>query len=138
MIVLDASVWISHLLSNDENHAASRAWFGRLPFEEQIIAPTFLLVEVAAGLARRTGRRVVVDRAIEAVRAHPQLTMLGMTDEFMDEAQAVAARLRLRAGDAIYVALAAQHDALLVTWDIEQRTRAQAVLRVASPVANDA
>ena len=133
MIVGDASIWISYLLPDDVNHEASRAWFAQLSPDEEIVEPSLLLVEIAAGLSRRTGRFDLVQQAIATVRSEPRLRLHSMTDALMDEALTLAMRLRLRAGDAIYVALAHIMGVPLVTWDREQRQRSTSVIAVASP-----
>jgi predicted nucleic acid-binding protein len=131
--VVDASVWISSLLPDDVNHEASRSWFEQLASDEELLAPMLLLVEISAGLARRTGRLDVVQHAIVAVRANPRLTIRTMSYDLMEAAVDLAARLRLRAGDAIYVALAHLTGTRLVSWDREQRDRSASVVRVSSP-----
>lgn len=133
MSVVDASVWISYLLPDDVNHEESRAWFEQLPPTERLLAPMLLLVEIAAGLARRTGRLDTVECAVAVVRAEPRLTIWSMDDDLMERAVQLAATLRLRAGDAVYVALAAVTGTRLVTWDREQRERSASQVDVASP-----
>ena len=77
---------------------------------------------------------VQVARQAEAfVRANPRVTLVPMTDELVDEATEIAAQLRLRAGDSIYVALARMNGARLVTWDREQIARSALVVEAASP-----
>jgi predicted nucleic acid-binding protein len=132
--VVDASVWISYLLPDDVNHEQSRAWFEQLPPTETILAPLLLLVEISAGLARRTGRLNVVEQAVAIVRAEPRLTIWSMDDALMETAVRLAAELRLRAGDSIYVALASITGTGLVTWDREQRERSAVRIPVSSPV----
>lgn len=133
MTVVDASTWISFLLPDDVNHGASRAWFDQLSPDERLLAPTLLLVEISAGLARRTGRLDVAERAVAAVRAEPRLTVWSLDDDLVERAVHLAAALRLRAGDAIYVALAAATGTRLVTWDREQRERSASLIDVSSP-----
>ena len=134
MNVVDASVWISYLLPDDVNHEQSRAWFERLAPTETILAPLLLLVEISAGLARRTGRFDIVEQAVAIVRAEPRLTLQSMDDALMETAVELAAELRLRAGDAIYVALASISGFRLVSWDREQRERSAGHILVSSPV----
>lgn len=133
MTVVDASVWISYLLPDDANHAASRAWFEELGSSEELLVPMLLLVEIGAGLARRTGRLDSVENAVAVVRAEPRLTIRPMDDILMETAIQLAAELRLRAGDAIYVALASIFGARLVTWDREERERSAARVVSSSP-----
>jgi predicted nucleic acid-binding protein len=131
--VVDASVWISYLLPDDVNHEASRTWFERRPSDETLLAPMLLLVEISAGLARRTGRLDLVEDAVAIVRTTPQLILRSMEDELMEVAVRLAAQLRLRAGDSIYVALAAVSGDRLLTWDREQRERSSSIVTVSSP-----
>jgi predicted nucleic acid-binding protein len=133
VIVGDASLWISYLLPDDVKHEVSREWFAQLSPDEEIVEPSLLLVEIAAGLSRRTGRFDLVQQAVATVRSDPRLRLHSMTDALMDEALTLAMRLRLRAGDAIYVALSRLTGATLVTWDREQRERAVAVVETRSP-----
>jgi predicted nucleic acid-binding protein len=131
--VVDASVWISYLLPDDVNHTASREWFAQLPPDEEIVEPLLLLVEIAAGFARRTGRRDLVEQVLAAVRSEPRLRLQSMTDSLMDQAVDIATQLRLRAGDSVYVAVARISGTRLVTWDREQRERSASAVEVASP-----
>jgi predicted nucleic acid-binding protein len=131
--VVDASVWINYLLPDDVNHEQSRAWFEQLPPSETILAPLLLLVEISAGLARRTGRLDIVEQAVAIVRVEPRLTLRSMDDALMETAGELAAELQLRAGDSIYVALASISGTRLVTWDREQRERSAARILVSSP-----
>ena len=133
MIVVDASVWISGLAPDDVNHVRSQEWFAALPDGEELIEPRLLLVEVSATIGRRTGDLWLAERAENSVRENPSVVLHSMSDEFIDTAAALAARLRLRAGDAIYVALAHLTGARLVTWDREQRERASALITATSP-----
>lgn len=133
MTVVDASVWTSYLLPDDVNHDESRAWFAQLPATEVMFAPMLLFVEIAAALARRTGRLDLVEHAVAVVRADPRLTIQPMDDDLMEGAVKLAAELRLRAGDAIYVALASVTGTRLVSWDREQRERSSARIVASSP-----
>ena len=57
-----------------------------------------------------------------------------MMDELIDEQRpTVAAELRLRAGDAVYVALARLTGARLVSWDREQLARSSPIVQASSP-----
>ncbi len=61
------------------------------------------------------------------------LTILAMDPNFVDAAATIAADLRLRAGDAIYVALAQQLNIPLVSWDKEQLQKASSLIPVYTP-----
>ena len=105
--VVDASVLVSYLHSDDLNHDASRSWLRRQVHEgRQLAAPILLIVEVGAAVARRTRSTILGHRAINNIqRIHllrlvPTDRRLGLTTTQM------AAELFLRGADATYVALA--------------------------------
>ena len=133
MTCADASLWISYLLPDDVHHQESRAWFHQLMADAELVEPTFLLVEITAGLSRRVTDYLMVERIVASVRSDPRLILVSMTDERMEAARKLAGQLRLRAGDAVYVALAAERAEPLVTWDREQRERSEGVIRVTTP-----
>ncbi len=132
--VADASVWISYFLADDVNHVASTAWIDMIArTREPTLAPRFLILEVTAGIARRYGDAARGLRFGERLRQNSAVTLVSMTDDLIDEATRVGADLRLRGGDAIYVATAVLHGARLVTWDQEQLTRGASLVATATP-----
>ena len=134
MSVVDASVWVSLLAADDVNHEPSRRWFEHVIAEGvQLIAPTLVLVEVAGAMSRRTGDRSVGVAAAARLRSIPELIFVELTVESAERAAAIASRLVLKGADAIYVSLAVDLDAPLVTWDREQRERSAASIDVSSP-----
>jgi predicted nucleic acid-binding protein len=133
VFVVDASVWVSRYLPPDENHAASSEWLSRTLGEgESILAPTLLLAELTGPVSRAVSeleaRRVLseVSRLL-AVRLVPLMHELGLL------AALTAAQFRLRGADAVYVALARQFEAPLVTWDAEQLERGALTARAVTP-----
>lgn len=134
MIVLDASVWVSRLVPQDEHHVVSRQWVERyVGAGGRLAIPVVMLAEVAGAIARRTGRADLADRAVEGL-LHLRAARVVAVDRRLGRASAqLAAELRLRGADAIYVALAQQLDLPLVTWDREQQTRAAQVITVYTP-----
>ncbi len=132
--VADASVWISNFLPDDVNYEASFEWLrmqaGR---REPLIAPRILLVEVAAGISRRSRDAAAGLQYMERLRTNPALILVSLTDELVEQTAKIGADLHLRAGDAFYLATAALHGARLVTWDREQLTRGAALVSTATP-----
>jgi len=63
----------------------------------------------------------------------PSLRLLTIDEELARAAAGLAARLRIRGADAVYIAAAAQLHLPLVTWDVEQRERAARVVEVLVP-----
>ena len=67
-VVVDASVWVSSLQQQDVNHAARRLWMEKCITQGGLlIAPTVLLIEVAAAISRRTGEEYPGTRSGKSV-----------------------------------------------------------------------
>ena len=102
-----------------------------------MIEPRLLLVEISTGLGRRTQDVIAVREGLELVLANPRLVLVSMTDDLMDAATDIAAELRLRAGDAVYVALARSDRGttcqVVDSWDREQLARSSPIVQASSP-----
>src|SRR5664280_1444265 len=123
--VLDASVWVSRLVSQDEFHAAVKSWMEeQREAGVQFISPALLLAEVGGAISRRTGEPVLAKRAITQLENLPGLRLVEMDNELVRQAAKLAAELGLRGADSMYVAVARQLDLPLVTFDVDQRERA--------------
>ena len=122
-MVVDASVWVSRLVPRDLHHAASRDWLAHYMASGGLaIGPMLLLAKVAGAIARVTG-----DPRLPSLRLAPLDRRLGQA------AARLAADLRLRGADAVYVAPAQHLDTPLVTWDGEQLNRTGATITVYTP-----
>jgi predicted nucleic acid-binding protein len=136
-MVIDASILVSHLVPHDVHHVTSRAWLMRHVSDGGlVIAPSVLLPEIAGAVARRTGVPRLAHRAVEAVLGLPALRLIAVDETLARTAARLAARLRLRGTDAIYVAAAATLRLPLMTWDVEQRERAARIIEVQRPEAS--
>jgi predicted nucleic acid-binding protein len=125
-VVLDASVWVSRLVSQDEFHEMVKAWMEeQREAGVQFISPALLLAEVGGAITRRTGDPALGKRAITQLENLPGLRLVEMDDEIMHEAASLAAKLGLRGADSVYVAVARQLNLPLVTFDVDQRERAK-------------
>lgn len=124
MTVADASVFIAYFRDPDPFHVQTVDWLQQhLLAGGVVVVPRIALAEVAGALARRTGDPAVGHGALDQMAAMPNLSVAPMTDELVDAAVTLAADLRLKGTDAVYVALAAQLRVPLATWDREQRER---------------
>ena len=134
MTVVDASVWVSALAADDVNHRQSLAWMEHhLAAGGEVLAPTLVLVEVAAAMTRRTGDATVGIGAARRVRNLPELRLLPLLIADGEHAATVASERALRGADAVYVAMAQNMGVPLVTWDRQQRERASGVIDVLTP-----
>lgn len=134
VVVVDASVWVSGFMPRDANHYASRLWLERYITEGgQLIAPAFLLVEVAAAVSRQAGQPAVGRQAVKSIYYVGATRFMSLNSVLVWTAVEIAADLQLRAGDATYVALARQLNIPLVSWDREQLQRASDLIATYTP-----
>jgi predicted nucleic acid-binding protein len=132
--VVDASVWVAWLVRQDVHHQASRDWLRQhVASGTQLAAPTIVLAELSAAIARRTGDRVLALRAVRGVLRVPGLRLLPVDRQLALLAAQSAADLGLRGADAVYVATAHHLGVPLVTLDREQQQRAARLVSVQSP-----
>src|SRR5690349_7510754 len=129
-IVVDASVWVARLVSQDVFYEPVKEWMSvRLQEDDQFLAPSLLLAEIGGAISRRTtpslGRK-----AIERVQKLPGLQLIEMENSLLLEAAHLAVELGLRGPDSTYVAVAARLDLPLVTLELDQRERAAKRIRV--------
>lgn len=134
MVVMDASILASQLRPQDANHNASRLWMERYTAAGGfLVAPIFLLIEVAAAISRRTGEPTLAEKAIEDLNSIDVIQFVPLDSVLVQAAVKIATDLQLRAGDAIYVAVAQQLNLPLVSWDKEQLQRAGNILATYTP-----
>jgi len=92
-----------------------------------------VIPEAAGALSRRTGSTEKGQSLAERIGLLPQILLDGLTAEQARRTTDIAASHRLRGADAVYVATAEAHDALLVTWDQEMLDRGGAVVETMTP-----
>ena len=123
-LVLDASVYVASRSPAESHHRRARELMTLGGSATPFLVPDLFRLEVVAALARR-GASVAALDAVEEDLAGIVFEPRGVTRELIDGANQVARRAHLRAYDAVYVALALQEHAHLVTLDVEllQRVR---------------
>lgn len=134
IVIIDASVWVSSLVARDSNHQASLTWIEQYQAKQGIlIVPSFFLIEVGGTLSRLTKEELVAKKAIQDIQAMQGMNIIAMDSAFIRLATQIAINLRLRAGDATYVALAHQLNIPLISWDKEQLERASSLVTTYTP-----
>jgi predicted nucleic acid-binding protein len=132
-VVLDASVWVSRLISQDEFYASVKLWMEQQrEAGVEFISPALLLAEVGGAISRRTGDPELGKRAIDQLGNLPGLRLVEMDNDLMHDAARLAAELGLRGADSVYVAVACQLNLPLVTFDLDQSDRAKARVSIQS------
>jgi len=135
--VVDASVWVSWFVPTDVFHLPSRSWFAaRLHLGALLVIPVVALAEVAGAVARRSPDPALAMRAVSVLRVANYVRQVPIGSRLATQAAAVAADLRLRGADALYVALAQRLGVPLVTWDLEQKQRGGRVIAILNPQEN--
>ncbi|GAC1349707.1 MAG: hypothetical protein NVSMB27_25340 [Ktedonobacteraceae bacterium] len=133
-VVVDASVWASRLMPQDVNHNISRAWSERFTVEKGLlVSPTFLLIEIAATISRVANDIALAKQIVKDMNHNDTLNFVSLDSTLVEAAISIAADLQLRAGDAIYVAVAHQLNIPLVSWDKEQLQRAGRLVATYTP-----
>jgi predicted nucleic acid-binding protein len=133
-VVIDASVWVGFFLTSDSTHGASYNWIDRhTSAGGMLVAPSILLTEVAAAIARRLGQPQTALHAAVTISNLNLMRIVPMDGVLIQAATDIAANLRLRGADAIYVATAKQLGIPLLTWDHEQLTKSAGVILTIRP-----
>ncbi len=129
-IVVDASIWVARLVSEDVFYEPVKEWMSaRLQEDDRFLAPSLLLAEIGGAISRRTTSSLAL-KAIEQVQSLPGLQLIEMEHSLIREAAQLAAQLGLRGADSTYVAVAARLDLPLMTLDVDQKERAARRIKV--------
>ncbi len=98
-----------------------------------MFVPTIALVELASAFSRGGADASLAEQVVEAYRQRSDLEIVPVDEALAGVAATIAARQRIRGCDAVYVALAQEQQAVLVTLDSEQRQRAPATVSAWTP-----
>ncbi len=131
---IDASVFVNAFNPQEEGHEASFALLASIQeMSDPIIVPTLLVPEVAAAIARATGDATGAVGYARSAAALPHLALAPLGPAMGRQAAELAAAHRLRAADAVYVAVARRYGTSLVSRDEEQRARGSNVVACRTP-----
>ena len=115
MLVVDANIAVK-FVTNESGRAEA---FARTDSESVLIAPDWMLVEAGHALWRKAKLSLIDEEtAIEALASlHLRIDFVGTTLAHSRDAQRLAFRLDHWIYDCIYLALALEKDAILLTAD---------------------
>ncbi len=131
LVVVDASVWVSRLVTKDVFHSLVKAWMQTLRDKGvTFLSPALLLPEVAGAISRRTRDTKLAWLALNNLQNLPGLRLVQMDQLTVQDASRLAADLGLRGADSVYVAVAARLNLPLVTLDADQHERASSIITV--------
>ena len=134
--VLDASLFVAAISPAERHHHAARLLFDRHPDAEPYLVPELFRVEVIAALARRAEPPELLD-AVDALVRSPRFHSCSLDEELLERSVHVARIARLRAYDALYVALALTRVQPLCTLDAELAARSRAAFADLEVIATD-
>lgn len=135
-MIVDASVWVSYLNTQDVNHDLTARWMEPLLGSgEVLLAPTLMPVEVAGAITRVTRNARLGKKAVEEILGIAALELLPLDHSLMHVATEVASTAALKGADAVYVATAISADQPLVTWDRQMLDHAPRLVPTHSPAS---
>ena len=133
-MIVDASVWVASVLDKDAHHHVSLAFMHRFVKEQQVATvPLLVWAEIAGAVARRTGDADRGMKVAELIAAKIWVKGVPLDASLAHESMRLAARLRLRGADAVYVALAVAYREPLLTLDAETLERARGLAEAFTP-----
>lgn len=132
--VVDASVLVAATRPSEPFHVDAQACLQNLTSNRiSLLVPNIALAEMAAALSRSGAEARLAVRVVEAYRQNPDFLVVPVDDTLADGAVIVASYQRIRGCDAVYVALAEQRAAILITLDNEQRLRTPSTVLAQTP-----
>jgi predicted nucleic acid-binding protein len=133
-MIVDASVWVASVLDKDMHNEVSLAFMHRFVIERQIATvPLLVWAEIAGAVARRTGDTDRGTKVADLIAAKIWVRGVPLDASLASESMRLAAKLRLRGADAVYVALSATCREPLITLDVEMLERARGVVEALTP-----
>jgi predicted nucleic acid-binding protein len=131
---IDASVFVNAFNPYEDGHTESLLFLSEIEDRgDPVIVPVLLLPEIAAAVARASDDDTGALELANAAAALPHVTIVPLTPALARQAAELAATHRLRAADAMYMAVARRYGTTVVTRDDEQRTRGVAVVACQTP-----
>ena len=131
---VDASVFVNAFNPHEDGHGDSLAILAAMQEAgDPIIVPTLLVPEVASAVARASDDRTGALEYSNATAGLPHVTLVSLTPTMARQAAELGATHRLRAADAVYIAVARRYGTVVVSRDDEQRSRGSAVVTCQTP-----
>lgn len=133
---IDASVVVSLARASEETHAASFDFLREVRRRNgNFFCPSLILAECSAAIARQTENPALAERMFSLIGALPNLSLIDIDSDIARRAAEIVISQRLKAADAIYVAVAESQHAVLITWDEELIEHGNGLLDVLTPIA---
>ena len=115
-------MYISSISPLEVHHEQALQLMRSIPEEQPFVVPSLFRLEVVSALARRGELKELLE-TVKVLVHGPRFHTVPLSEALLENAQEVAEVAGLRAYDAVYVALARETKAQLLTFDREVRTR---------------
>lgn len=134
-MIVDASVFIAAAIGQEPDHKIALAFIELLASKADLTLdlPEITFVEVACGLGRRSGKPLESFQYAKSIELFEPLRIYTIDASLRQLAMHIGTYYRLRAADALYIALAQMAHTPLISLDTEQLTRAPRTVQVVSP-----
>jgi predicted nucleic acid-binding protein len=120
--VLDASVFVAAVSPHEIHHVAARDLYNSYVADRAFLVPSLFRVEVLAALSRRGEPDELLD-TLDLLVSGPRFHSVPIDGPLIERSAEVARAGRLRAYDAVYVALALNAGAAFLTLDSDVRSK---------------
>ncbi len=133
-MVIDASFWVAIFVEDDAHYTEASDFLERaLELKQAFHVPALALAEVGGAIARKTGDRVAAEIAVQYLVSQHWIAIHQGSEELSRGAARVAIECMLRGADAVYVVLARQESAPLITLDNEMLKRSASAILAMTP-----
>lgn len=129
---IDASVFVASARSDEPNYLHSRR-FLREMFSQEVYCPTLVLPECAAAISRQTNNPSLAQELVSIIEDLPGVNLISLDRPLARRAAQIAVEHRLRGADAVYVSVAVEYEAMLISWDREMLERCPPAVATMAP-----
>jgi predicted nucleic acid-binding protein len=129
---IDASVFVASVRYDEPGYLTSRE-FLREAQAYEVYCPALVLTECAAAIARQTDDPTLAEEIVYIIEDFPAINLISLDHQLARKASKIALMNRLRGADAVYAAVAAVFDAVLISWDQEMLKRCPQTVKTISP-----
>ena len=134
MFTIDASVYLNSFNQHEPGSIDSQAFLAQVHQQAlPVFAPTLLLVELAAAVARTLQTPADGLQLAQALQGLPGITWVSLDQALALQVSRVGSQHRLRGADAVYATVAQRHNTILVTLDQQHLQRLASLVIVKKP-----
>lgn len=131
---VDANIFVAAIRPAEVHNVFSRELLQHLQQQRTFVfCPTLVIPESVAAIARISDDTTLIDRVIAFFEGFFNLELVTLSVLLAHRAAAIARTCRLRGADSVYVAVAEEKNATLITWDVEVLQRGAAIVHTLTP-----